>query len=116
VVGATYGDIVAIPEPRETIRQLVDECVAVARASGVALPAVDFVQMVWRFAEKVGQVYSSTAQDLDRGKRTEIDALNGFVVRRGAELKVPTPVNQALLALVRLREGQFERAAVAQHP
>jgi 2-dehydropantoate 2-reductase len=69
---------------------------------------------VWRFAEKVGQIYASTAQDLDRGKRTEIDALNGFVVRRGAELGVPTPVNQSLLALVKLREMQFERAPAVQ--
>jgi 2-dehydropantoate 2-reductase len=114
VAHATYGDIAAIPESRETSRQLVTECVAVARASGVALPADDFVQMVWGFAEKVGPIYSSTAQDLDRRKRTEIDALNGFVVRRGAELGVPTPVNQSLLALVKLREAQFERAPVSQ--
>jgi 2-dehydropantoate 2-reductase len=114
VVHAPYGDIVAIPESRETIRQLVNECVTVAQAGSVALPAVDFVQMVWHFAEKVGQVYASTAQDLDRGKRTEIDALNGFVVRRGAKLGVATPVNQALLALVRLRETQFARAAVSR--
>ena len=113
---ATYSDVVAIAESRETIRQLVNECVAVAQSGGVALPAVDLVQMVWRFAEaeKVGQVYVSTAQDLDRGKRTEIDALNGFVVRHGAELGVATPVNQALLALVRLREAKFERAAASQ--
>lgn len=109
VVNAPYGDIVASRESRETIRQLVDECVAVARAEGVRLPPDDFVQMTWRFAEKVGQVYSSTAQDLGRGKRTEIDTLNGFVVRRGAELGVPTPVNQALVALVKLRETQLER-------
>jgi 2-dehydropantoate 2-reductase len=113
VVRAPYGDIVAIPESCETVRQLVNECVAVAQAGGVSLPEVDFVQMVWRFAEKVGQIYSSTAQDLDRGKRTEIDALNGFVVQRGAELRVPTPVNQALLALVKLREAQFERVAAS---
>jgi len=110
VVRAPYGDIVAIPESRETVRQLVEECVAVARADGVSLPDVDFVEMVWRFAEKVARVYSSTAQDLERGKRTEIDALNGFVVRRGATLGVRTPVNQSLLALVKLREAQFERA------
>ena len=114
VVHAPYGDIVAIPESRETIRQLVNECVAVARASGVSLPAIDDVQRVWRFAENVGQIYASTAQDLDRGKRTEIDTLNGFVVRRGAELGVPTPVNQSLLALVKLREARFERAAASQ--
>ena len=113
-VRVTYGDIVALPEPRETVRQLVDECVAVARADGVALPDVDYVQMVWAFAEKVGQVYSSTSQDLERGKRTEIDALNGYVVRRGAALGVSTPVNQALVALVRLREAGFEGATVSQ--
>ena len=111
VAGTTYGHIVTIPEARETIRHLVEECVAVARASAVALPEIDLVQMVWRFAEKVGPVYSSTAQDLERGKRTEIDALNGFVVRRGAELGVPTPANQSLLALVKLREAAFDRAS-----
>jgi 2-dehydropantoate 2-reductase len=112
VAHATYASIVAIPESRETVRQLVDECVAVARAAGVSLPAIDFPGMLWAFAEKVGQVYSSTSQDLERGKRTEIDALNGFVVRRGADLGVPTPVNQSLLALVKLREAQFMPAAI----
>jgi 2-dehydropantoate 2-reductase len=107
VAHVTYANIVSIPESRETVRQLVNECVAVARAGGVLLPAIDFVEMLWTFSERVGQVYSSTSQDLERGKRTEIDALNGFVVRRGAELSVPTPVNQSLLALVKLREAHF---------
>ena len=49
--------------------------------------------------------FSSTAQDLARGKPTEIDHLNGFVVRRGAELGVATPVNQTLHALVKLAEA-----------
>ena len=105
VVHATYGEAVAVPHVRELIRQLVTECVAVARASGVVLPAADYVQMVWRFAETASQVYSSTAQDLERGRRTEIDALNGFVVRRGAEVGVATPANQALFAMVKLREA-----------
>ncbi len=108
-VHATYGDVVSLPEARETVRQLVLECVAVARASGVALPDTDFVQMNWSFAERVGAVYASTAQDLERGRRTEIDALNGFVVRRGLEVGVPTPVNQSLLALVKLREKLVAR-------
>jgi 2-dehydropantoate 2-reductase len=110
VVHATYGEAAASPNSREVIRLLVNECVAVARASGVALPAVDHVQLVWEFAERIGAVYASTSHDLERGKRTEIDALNGFVVRRGTELGVPTPVNQTLLALVKLRERQFESA------
>jgi 2-dehydropantoate 2-reductase len=108
VLHATYGEIVAIPDAREMVRQLVTECVTVARTGGVLLPPADYVEMVWRFAQSVGAVYSSTAQDLERGRRTEIDALNGFVVRRGAELGVPTPVNQALLALVKLRESRVD--------
>jgi 2-dehydropantoate 2-reductase len=52
-----------------------------------------------------GQV-SSTAQDLARGKKTEIDHLNGVVVRKGEELGVPTPTNRVLLALVKLAEGK----------
>jgi 2-dehydropantoate 2-reductase len=107
VLHVTYGETVGVPEAREMVRQLVIECVNVARADGVLLPQADYVDMVWRFAETVGAVYASTAQDLERGRRTEIDALNGFVVRRGAELGVPTPVNQALLALVKLRESRL---------
>ena len=107
VACAPYGDLVALPESRETIRDLVNECVTVARAGGVSLPEVDFVQMVLRFAESFGHVYSSTAQDLDRRKRTEIDALNGFVVRRGVELGVPDAGQS-----VALRAGEIARGAV----
>ena len=110
VTHATYGEVVAVPELRETIRQLVNECVAVARAGDVGLPEVDFVEMVLSFGEKAQDVYSSTAQDLKRGKRTEIDALNGYIVRRGLELGVPTPLNQSLHALVKLREAQVDSA------
>jgi ketopantoate reductase len=46
-----------------------------------------------------------TAQDIARGRSTEIDSLNGYVVRRGAELGVATPVNQPLLALKKLLEA-----------
>lgn len=108
VVEVPYGPIAATPESRETVRQIVNECVAVARADGVTMPDVDFVDLVLRFAEDNGHVHSSTARDLARGARTEIDALNGFVVRRGVARGIPAPVNQSLVALVRLRETQFQ--------
>jgi 2-dehydropantoate 2-reductase len=107
VVQVPYGPIVATPESRETVRQIVNECLAVAHADGVPMPDVDVAEMVLRFAEDNGHVYSSTARDLARGARTEIDALNGFVVRRGAARGIPAPVNQSLVALVKLREAQF---------
>jgi 2-dehydropantoate 2-reductase len=50
--------------------------------------------------------YSSTAQDVARGKPNEIDYLNGYVVRRGRAHGIATPINQTLLTLVKLVEKQ----------
>ena len=57
-----------------------------------------------KIATQMAGALSSTAQDINRGKRTEIDSLNGYISRRGAELGVPTPVNHALFTLVKLLE------------
>jgi 2-dehydropantoate 2-reductase len=54
--------------------------------------------------------FSSTAQDLMRGKPSEIDHLNGYVVRKGETLGVPTPVNRVLHSLVRLLESKAASA------
>ncbi len=86
------------------MREAVAECLAVARAEGVNLPADSWVQ-VRALADAMPTQQSSTAQDLARGRRSEIDQLNGYVVRRGAALDVPTPVNRALHGLVKLLEA-----------
>jgi 2-dehydropantoate 2-reductase len=99
-----YGRIAADPRARELLRLAVEETTAVARASGVRFADVDLVEAAFRLGEVMSGATSSTAQDIHRGKRTEIDSLNGYVVRRGAELGVPTPVNRALHALVKLLE------------
>src|SRR5207247_11407457 len=65
---------------------------------------LDLLQAVPRIAETMPGQFSSTAQDLARGKPTEIDHLNGFVVRKGDALGVPTPANRVLLALVKRSE------------
>jgi 2-dehydropantoate 2-reductase len=101
-------------QTREVMSQVIAETVAVARASGVALPEVDFIGMGLKFIESIGYATSSTAQDLARGKRTEIDSLNGYVVRRGKELGIATPASFTLFALVKLLEdkaAEQQRAA-----
>ena len=60
---------------------------------------------VWRVAEALAGQHSSTAQDIARGKPTEIDALNGYVVARAQALGIDVPVNRTLHALVKLREA-----------
>ena len=99
-----YGRMVRSPWIRELMRQVIGEVVAVGHAAGVRFPDVNLVEAGLKLAETMPNAISSTAQDLARGKRTEIDSLNGYVARRGAELGVATPVNQTLHALVKLLE------------
>ncbi|HEX5388733.1 MAG TPA: ketopantoate reductase family protein [Burkholderiaceae bacterium] len=98
-----YGPLVQRPGVREVMADVVAECRAVAAADGVTLPG-DVDLAVRRIAETMPTQHSSTAQDLMRGKPTEIDHLNGYVMRRGADLGVPTPVNRVLWTLVKLAE------------
>lgn len=98
-----YGELVQQPGVTEVMRDVVAECRAVAAADGVSLPG-DVDAAVRRIAETMPSQYSSTAQDLMRSKPTEIDHLNGYVVRRGEALGVPTPANRVLWAMVRLVE------------
>jgi 2-dehydropantoate 2-reductase len=105
---AKYGEIAANAEARKVLDVLVDEVVAVANAAGVKFPTLENVEAAragtFKIASQMSGTRSSTAQDMQRGKLTEIDSLNGFIARRGAELGVHTPVNQALYALVKLAE------------
>ncbi|HKV23089.1 MAG TPA: ketopantoate reductase family protein [Candidatus Acidoferrum sp.] len=105
---AQYGKIAADAEAWKTVTAAVYEVLAVAKAAGVNVPGFEDAQAALagalQIATQLDQAYSSTAQDMMRGKRTEIDSLNGFIARKGAELGVKTPVNQALYALVKLAE------------
>jgi len=98
-----YGELVQRPGVTDVMRDVVAECKAVAQADGVTLPP-DVDTTVRRIAETMPTQYSSTAQDLMRDKPTEIDHLNGHVVRRGEALGVPAPANRALWVMVKLAE------------
>ena len=98
-----YGRMVALPGIRAIMRETVDEVVEVARAKGIRLPG-DMVEAAFRLADAMPTTLSSTAQDILKGRRTEIEHLNGYVVREGAALGIPTPANRTLNALVKLLE------------
>jgi 2-dehydropantoate 2-reductase len=100
----------AQPEIVQMQRALVHEVIAVAQAEGVALSLPESMAAMARIAGAMPAQFSSTAQDLARGKRSEIDHLNGTVVRLGARHGVATPVNQALYALVKLVEAARQTA------
>ena len=107
---AKYGHIAGSADAWKVVETAVHEVLAVARAAGIDPPGLEdpgaALAGAWKIATQMAEALSSTAQDMNRGKRTEIDSLNGYVSRRGAELGVRTPVNQALYALVKLAEGR----------
>jgi 2-dehydropantoate 2-reductase len=104
-----YGQLVKGDGIAAVIRDIVDECVAVAHADGVRI-AGDVDAAVRKIAETVPGQYSSTAQDLARGKRSEIDHLNGLIVRRGTALGIATPANRLLQVIVKLLESKERKS------
>jgi 2-dehydropantoate 2-reductase len=107
---AKYGQIAASDDARKVVQTVVYEVLAVARAANIQPPGLEDPKAAlagaFKIATQMAEALSSTAQDMSRGKRTEIDSLNGYVSRRGAELGVSTPVNHALYTLVKLAEGR----------
>ncbi|QXZ09707.1 ketopantoate reductase family protein [Comamonas sp. Y33R10-2] len=98
-----YGWLVAQEGVPAVMQDIAHECKAVALADGVQLPAnVD--EAVATIARTMPLQLSSTAQDLARAKPTEIDHLNGYVVRRGQALGIATPANRLLQVLVQLKQ------------
>ena len=99
-----YGKTVAGVGVQDVMRDVVAECLAVAKADGVQVPG-DVAAAIRKIAETMPSQFSSTAQDLARGKRSEIDYLNGLVVKRGEALGIATPANRVLWVLVKLMES-----------
>ncbi len=88
---------------------VAEETAAVARTLGVSLPYADSAQRVRQHCRDIGTSKPSMLQDMERGRPTEVDAINGAMVRgttvrEGARPGVPTPYNQALLMLVKARQ------------
>ena len=104
-----YGRLVQGVGVEDVMRDVVQECLAVAQGAGVIVP-----EGMWAAVQRIGQTMagqlSSTAQDLARHKRSEIDHLNGYVLRKGEALGIATPVNRVLYALVKLLEEKVSRS------
>lgn len=93
--------------PRALMERAVEEAVLVARARGVTLPYDDPQQRVREVAIATGANLSSMLQDILRGSPTEIDVINGVIVRQARELGMAAPVNELLTALVKAVEETY---------
>ncbi len=107
LLGVPYGALPADRDARAIMDRVIDEAFAVAREAGVALAwsdAATYRALFYGTLVPVTAAHrSSMLQDMERGRPTEIDAINGYVAARGAELGVDVAANTLLTHLIRAR-------------
>ncbi|OPX74518.1 MAG: 2-dehydropantoate 2-reductase [Methanosaeta sp. PtaB.Bin018] len=90
---------------KDTVERIVEECVKVAGMEGVEAEKDDVLKFVSSVASKTALNTSSMLQDVQKGKATEIDSINGYVIRLARKHGVSVPANETLYALVKALEG-----------
>ncbi|HYA42920.1 MAG TPA: ketopantoate reductase family protein [Syntrophobacteraceae bacterium] len=106
LTGIRNGFIAQMQEAADLCRSAVEEAILVAGAKGFPM-GDEMVDRVIAVARATARNRSSMGQDVDKKKRTEIDAINGAVVRFAQEAGIPTPVNRTLTSLVKVLEAHY---------
>jgi 2-dehydropantoate 2-reductase len=101
ITGQKNGFILENPNLERTLEAICEEAVAVANAHGIDISAEEAVEQTKEVARLTAENKSSMLQDIERGKRTEIESICGTIVRLGMDKGVPTPVNSSLMAVVK---------------
>jgi len=101
LTGMNAGALTASPEMHELVSETAREAVGVARALGHDIDAEERVDYIHTLLERAGPTKASMLQDFEAQRRTEIDVINGAVVRAAAEHGVEVPLNRAFVALVK---------------
>lgn len=100
------GQLLDLERTRQLSREAVEEAMAVASAQGIAIDGAP-VEKVFQVAAATGSNRSSMGQDVDNCRLTEIDAINGFIVRVAETARVPVPVNRTLAVLVETLQAHY---------
>lgn len=109
VSGQTIGEMLESPEAMDSMRALIGECVEVARGEGVAIDDDVDRQLSRIVATIPPRQMASMRVDLLQGKVTEIDQLNGLIVRRARMHGIQAPANKLMVGVVRLLERRQTR-------
>ena len=106
LTGIKNGQLLDLEQTRALAREAVEEAMAVASALGIAIQG-DPVEKVYQIAEATGPNRSSMGQDVDQRRPTEINAINGFIVRMARDAGIPVPVNRALTTLIETLQAHY---------
>ena len=106
LTGIKNGQILDLELTCELSRAAIEEAASVAQARGIQMRK-DPATHVFQVAAATAANRSSMGQDVDHGRPTEIEAINGFVVREAESLGISAPVNRTLTALVQTLESNY---------
>jgi 2-dehydropantoate 2-reductase len=106
LIGMNAGALTAHPDMKQLVSETAREAVAVARALGYDIDEQERIDAIHGLLERAGPARGSMLQDFEARRRTEIDVINGAVVRAAADTDVPVPINRAFVALVKGWESQ----------
>lgn len=110
VLRLKIGEVEADPYGREIFRNVIREACAIATARGTALDADEFINNDHMdIVTNIGDYYPSMCQDAFNKRQTEIDVLNGMIVKYGKELGIPTPTCDVLSQVVRAVQGNYDK-------
>jgi len=102
-----YGQMVQLEQVNDLIEQITKEFLTVAEKEGIGISHEQAILANQQIAKTMAKQKSSTAQDLMKFKKTEIDYLNGYIVQRGLAHQISTPANQSVYALVKMLEKTY---------
>lgn len=105
LLGLRTGELLTDPGRRQVVSRVAAEACRVAESEGVPCEPSEVEATIRRVAAATPENRSSMLQDLERGRPTEIEAINGVIAARGRAAGVPTPWNDLMLRLVRRREA-----------
>lgn len=106
-VGMKNGELLDFDETKEIMELLVYEAVNTANANGMDFNRKESFEKVKMVAERTAQNKSSMLQDIANKRKTEIEMINGAIVREGQKNKISTPVNKVLLNMIRIMEKKY---------
>ena len=107
--GMTIGEVMANPDAWKVAQACSLEAVAVAKAAGIKLDVGDPIEHVRKLGSKIPNAKPSMLLDHLAHRKSEVDAINGAIPVEAAKYGIPTPMNDALVAIIRAREAAFTR-------
>jgi 2-dehydropantoate 2-reductase len=107
--GMTIGEVMGNPDAWKVAEGCSLEAIAVAKAAGIKLDVGDPIEHVRKLGSKIPNAKPSMLLDHLAHRRSEVDAINGAIPVEAAKYNIPTPMNDALVAIIRAREAAFKR-------